>query len=239
LVLAKQVLINRLGQVLDSDFMWTVHDGQGCVIWTGGNPAVCAEADRNGFRPGALWGQMGTNAARLVSELLAPAAQIYSAEHWFEFQTRWTCTAAGVFEPRTGRLIAVINVTGAWMNVHRDTLGRLVEIARRIEDALPTTLSRRQWGRLAEAAGPLQRIGGPALVIDCAGVVVDAHELAVQPGDQLALPQAGIVPGWTFLPALGWASLEPLPARGWLIRPLRDGQGTPVIRVTLDLADPH
>jgi len=53
------------------------------------------------------------------------------------------------------------------------------------------------------------------------------------------LPDAGgIAPGKTFLPALGWCVLEPLPVHGWLVRPWRHGEDEPVIRGTLDLTDP-
>ncbi len=49
---------------------------------------------------------------------------------------------------------------------------------------------------------------------------------------------AGTAPGLAFLPALGWCVLEPLPARGWFVRSLRQHEDEPVIRVTLDLTDP-
>ncbi len=122
--------------------------------------------------------------------------------------------------------------------MHRDTLGWLYEIAQRIEDALRIAQHRTQWGRLGEAVGPLERIGGPALVIDSHGVVVAAHESTFQVGDRVIPKDAGITPGPAFLPALRWCVLEPLPARGWLIRSLRPDEDKPVIQVTLDLTDP-
>jgi hypothetical protein len=132
----------------------------------------------------------------------------------------------------------VINVTGPWKKVHRDTLGWLYEIAQRIEDALRTAQHRTQWGRLAEAAGLLERIDGLALVIDRHGVVVAAHESTFQAGDRVLPKDAGTAPGLAFLPALGWCVLEPLPACGWLVRSLRHDEDKPVIRATLDVTDP-
>jgi hypothetical protein len=183
---------------------------------------------------------MGTNGTRLVTQSLLTGAQIYGPEHWMDFQTRWTCTNVGVFDPHTRprRLLAVINVTGPWKKVHSDTLGWLYEIAQRIEEALRTVQHRTQWGRLGEAAGVLQRIGGPALVIDSHGVVVAAHESTFRVGDRVSLKDPGTEPVPAFLPSFGWFVLEPLPARGWLIRSLRHDEDKPVIRVTLDLTDP-
>ncbi len=239
LALTWQVLVHHLGLIPNSGIMATVSDARGCVVWTGGNPRVRDQADRYGFSRGAKWADMGTNGIRLVTQSLLKGAQIYGPEHWMDFQLRWTCTAAGVFDPHTRRLLAVINVTGPWEKVHSDTLGWLFEIARRIEDALSTSPRRMQWVRLAEAAGPLERIDSPALVIDRLGTVVAAHKWAFQMGDRLLLPEAAATaPGWKFLPALGWCALEPLPARGWLVRPLRHDENKPVIRVTLDLTDP-
>ncbi|MGH3943179.1 MAG: hypothetical protein ACRDTG_32060 [Pseudonocardiaceae bacterium] len=240
LTLTWQMLTHRLGLMRDSEFMATVSDARGCVVWTGGNTQMCDEAGRYGFSCGARWAEMGTNGTRLVTQSLLNAAQIYGAEHWMDFQARWTCTTVGIFDPhsRTRQLLAVINVTGPWTKVHRDTLGWLYEIAQRIEKELRTARHRPQWERLGAAAGPLERIGGPALVIDSDGLVVATHQSIFQVGDPVLPRDAGIAAGPAFLPALGWCVLEPLPAHGWLVRSLRHGEDKPVIRVILDLTDP-
>jgi transcriptional regulator of acetoin/glycerol metabolism len=198
LALTRRLLVQQLGLVSNSDFMITVCDGNGRVVWTGGNPKVRNEADRFGFIPGALWREMGTNGIRLVTEFLLRGVQVYGPEHWLNPQVRWTCTAAGVYYPRTrpGSPVAVINVMGPWLKVHAHTLGWLCLIARCIEEELRTTTHRSQWRPLVEAARPLDQIGCPALVIDSCGVVVAAHEWDLQPGDRVILPRAGsIAPG--------------------------------------------
>jgi hypothetical protein len=234
------MLIHHLGLVRNSEFMAAVSDARGCVVWTDGNTKIRDEVERYGSGCGAKCAETGTNGIRLVTQSLIRGVQIYGPEHWMDFQDRWTCTNVGVFDPHNRRLRAVINVTGPWNKVHSDTLGRLYEIARRIEDALRIASYRTQWGQLGEAAGQLERIDGPALVIDRHGVVVTAHEWTFQAGDPvIPSPEtARITPGETFLPALGWCVLEPLPGRGWLVRPLRHDEDKPVIRVTLDLTDP-
>jgi hypothetical protein len=240
LALTWRMLVHHLGLVRDSEFMATASDARGCVVWTGGNTKVRDEADRYGFSCGAQWAEMGTNGTRLVTQSLSSGAQIYGPEHWMDFQARWTCTTVGVFYPRIRPrpLLAAINMTGPWTKVHSDTLGWLYEIAQRIEDALRTAQHRTQWGRLGAAAGPLEQINGPALVIDSHGTVVAEHKSTFQAGDRVIPEETGTAPGPAFLPALGWCVLEPLPAHGWLVRSLRPDEDKPVIRVILDLTDP-
>jgi len=219
LTLAWQVLVHQLGVMRDLGVMATLSDARGCITWMGGSTKVRDEADGHGFRCGAKWTEMGTNGIRLVTQSPIRAAQIYGPEHWMDFQLRWTCTAVRVVDPHTHRLLAVINLTGPWTKVHSDTLGWLYQIALRIEDAVRSAPRRMQWRRLGEAAGPLERIGGPVLVIDRHGVVVASHTWTAQAGDRVLRRAGGITPGKTFLPALGWCVLEPLPDRGWLVRP--------------------
>ncbi|MGH3854726.1 MAG: hypothetical protein ACRDR6_14780 [Pseudonocardiaceae bacterium] len=236
LALTWRLLVQQLGLVRNSEFMATVCDARGRVVRTGGNPKVRDEADRYGFRCGARWAEMGTNGIRMVAQSQLGGAQIYGPEHWLDFQARWTCTAAGVYDPRTraGRLLAVINVTGPWAKVHGDTLGWLCLIARCIEDELRTTGHCGQWGPLV-AAGSLDRIRGPALVIDSRGVVAAAHEWSMLAGDRVILQKTPrIAPGRAHLPPLGECVLEPLPGRGWLVRPSRRDEDQPVIRVSVD-----
>lgn len=237
LALTWRLLVQHLGLVRNSEFMATLCDAHGRVVRTGGNPKVRDEADRYGFRCGARWAEMGTNGIRLVAQSQLGGAQIYGPEHWLDFQARWTCTAAGVYDPRTrpGRLVAVINVTGPWVKVHGDTLGWLCLIARCIEDELRTAGHCGQWGPLMAAAGPLDRIGGPALVIDSRGVVVAEHECSLLAGDRVILSKtARLAPGRAHLPPLGQCVLEPLPGCGWLVRPSHRDEDQPVIRVSVD-----
>lgn len=154
-------------------------------------------------------------------------------------ELRWACTAVRVMDVHTRRLLAVINVTGPWTKVHNDTLGWLNLIARRIEEAVSRAPHRLHWRRLVDAAVPLRRIGAPtSLVIDRHGVVVDAYGCSTQVGDRV-LPETGeFTCGKTFVPALGWCVLEPLPEHGWLIRSQHGDEDHPVIQVTLDLTDP-
>ncbi|MBV9314123.1 MAG: hypothetical protein JO100_10380 [Pseudonocardia sp.] len=240
LALAWYVLTNELGVVRDSEAMATLSDARGCITWVGGNSKIRDEAEGCGFCCGARWAEMGTNGIRLVTHSPLRGVQIYGPEHWMDFQVRWACTAVRILDPRTRRLLAVVNMTGPWTKVHSDTLGWLYRIVLRVEDAVRSAPHRMQWQQLLEAAGPLERIGAPTLVIDRHGVVVTTHNIeTARVGDRMFPGTGKITSGETFLPALGWCLLEPLPAHGWLIvRRRQRGEDNPRIRVTLDLADP-
>src|SRR5262249_31666627 len=108
------------------------------------------------------------------------------------------------------------------------------------EDAVGGAPHHMQRQRLVKAAGPLERIGAPALVIDRHGVVGATHNIeTARVGDRMFPETREITSGETFLPALGWCLLEPRTAHGWLIvQRQQRGEDGPEIRVTLDLADP-
>jgi hypothetical protein len=236
LTVAWKVLVAQLRVVRNSEVMATLSDARGCITWVGGSTKVRDEADGHGFRCGAKWAEMGTNGIRLATQSPIRGVQIYGPEHWMDFQLRWACTAVRVLDPHTHRLLAVINVTGPWTKVHSDTLGWLYQIALRIEEAVRIAPHRMERGRLGKVVGLLERTGG--LVIDRRGVVVASHIGAAQAGDKVLPDVAEITPGKTLLPTLGWCVLEPLPARGWLVRPCQHDEDEPVIRVILDLTDP-
>ncbi|MGH3428720.1 MAG: hypothetical protein ACRDQZ_14325, partial [Mycobacteriales bacterium] len=80
LALTWRLLVQQLGLVRNSEFMATVCDAHGRVVWTGGNPKVRDEADRYGFRCGAHWAEMGTNGISLVAQSQLGGAQIYGPE---------------------------------------------------------------------------------------------------------------------------------------------------------------
>lgn len=136
-----KVLVHHLRLVGDLEGIATVSDARGYILQANGNTKVRDEAYHHGLRPGARWTEMGTNAIRLVTECLLKSAQIYGPEHWMHFQSRWACTAAGIFDPYTHHLIAVINVTDAWKSGARPVCAGTLTGAR---VARPAAVARRR-----------------------------------------------------------------------------------------------
>jgi hypothetical protein len=228
-------LTQVIGAVADASLMLlVVTDADGVVLWREGTSSVRHRADRLGFAEGARWteARVGTNA---IGTALAEAApvELFSAEHYEQAQHAWYCTASPVHDPRTGRLLGVIDVSGPALTLH-PAVGALVETARRLAESLLWRRHEQQLERIRQSAAPvLAGVGGPALVVDDDGWVAQSSGLAV--GDRIAAPAADRV---VCVPGLGLCLPERL-AYGWLVRPpAPDGRsGTPAgLELRLDLS---
>nr|WP_235002334.1 GAF domain-containing protein [Actinacidiphila paucisporea] len=228
----------REGLVPVADAAWhlmVVTDAEGRVLWRDGSLAVRRSADRLGFAEGASWSEeaVGTNAIGTALITRAPL-QVHSAEHFVRAHHGWTCAASPLHDPRDGRLLGVVDVSGPAATVHPATLPLVSAVARVAEGELRS----RHWAaveRLRSVAAPLLAgLGGQALVVDRNGWTAAATGVA--PAERVALP-ASVGAGQMWLPALGVCRLEPLPG-GWLIRVGGRERPPAASRVVVDVSRP-
>lgn len=212
-----------------------VVDAQGRVLWRDGSSAVRRRADGLGFVEGAAWGEetVGTNAIGTALVARRPV-QVYSAEHYVRTHHAWTCAAAPVHDPRTGRLLGVVDVSGPAATVHASTLALVDAVARLAEQRLRGE-HQAELDRLRAVAAPLlARVAGRALVTDRHGWLAAATGVA--PVDRVPLPDR-VDDAPVRLPGFGPCRLEPVPG-GWLVR-IGDGEGGADVaaptRVVLDV----
>ncbi|MFD4629208.1 GAF domain-containing protein [Streptomyces sp. NPDC058284] len=234
------VLRDALVSVADAaQHIMVVCDADARVLWREGSAAVLRKADSLGFELGADWGEsvVGTNGIGTPLVVRRPV-QVFSAEHFVRTHHAWTCAGAPVTDPRDGRLLGVVDVSGPLRTVHPATLALVDSVAKlaeaRLRDRHVTAL-----GRLRAVAAPvLARIEGRALAVDVHGWT--AAVTGMPPADRLALPKA-FGAGRTWLPSLGSCVAEPLPG-GWLLR-LDDPGDTPrpvaATRLVLDVSSPR
>ncbi|MER5390056.1 GAF domain-containing protein [Saccharopolyspora sp. NPDC002686] len=207
-----------------------VVDVEGRILWREGHPGAFRRADRLGFVEGACWleNAVGTNAigTALVEGV---ALQVHSAEHFVRAHHAWTCAAAPVHDPRDGRLLGAVDVSGPADAVHPSTLA-LVRAVAGLTEARLRDAHRHQLDRLRAVAAPvLAKVGGQALAVDRDGWV--AASTGLPPVDRIALPAAPS--GQIWLPAFGTCAAEPLP-EGVLLR-LCDAAPRTTTRVVLDV----
>ncbi|MEU1330907.1 GAF domain-containing protein [Streptomyces sp. NPDC005865] len=216
-----------------------VCDADGRVLWREGSAAVLRRADALGFELGADWseGVVGTNGVG-TSLVVRRPVQVFSAEHFVQSHHAWTCTGAPVTDPRDGRLLGVVDVSGPLQTVHPalvalvDSVAKLAEA--RLRDRHLTALDRLR----AVAAPVLARLDGRACAVDAHGWT--AAVTGMPPVDRLALPKT-LAAGRTWLPSLGPCLVEPLPG-GWLLRPDDPGgapQPVTATRLVLDVSNPR
>ncbi|MGC5563446.1 GAF domain-containing protein [Streptomyces sp. FR-108] len=214
-----------------------VADDEGRVLWREGSRPVLHRADGFGFELGAHWGEnvVGTNGIGTPAVVRRPV-QVFAAEHFVRTHATWTCTGAPITDPRDGRLLGVVDVSGPWETMHPSTLAWVDSVAKlaeaRLRERHLATLD-----RLRSVAAPvLARITGRALAVDRDGWT--AAVTGMPHLDRVALPTS---PGTDRIrvPSLGLCSVEPLTG-GWLIR-APDGGGDPggAARIELDVSRPR
>ncbi|MEU9486304.1 GAF domain-containing protein [Streptomyces decoyicus] len=210
-----------------------VTDAEGRVLWREGSAPVRRMADRLGFDKGADWTEdvVGTNAIGTALVARRPVL-VHSAEHFVRSHQQWTCAAAPLHDPRDGRLLGTVDISGPAPSFHPTTLSLVSAVARLAEGELRTR-HHLSLERLRSSAAPvLARIGGQALAVDPSGWVAGVTGLT--PQDRVALPKSPEA-GPLWLPRYGMCTLEPLPG-GWLVRVGRQEQDAGPSRVVLDVS---
>ncbi|MFJ4685089.1 GAF domain-containing protein [Streptomyces sp. NPDC088789] len=121
----------------DGEHLLAVCDAQGRLLWVEGHPATRRKAGRMNFVPGARWAEaaMGTNAPGTAVVVDRPV-QVFAAEHFSRRVQPWTCAAAPVHDPRTGRVLGAVDITGGDGLAHPHSLGFVQAVARAAESQL-------------------------------------------------------------------------------------------------------
>ncbi len=123
----------------DGAHLLAVCDAAGRLLWVEGHAGVRSRAERMNFVPGARWDERhaGTNAPG-TALVLGHAVQIFATEHYNRLVQPWTCAAAPVHDPRTGRLLGAVDITGGHHLAGPHTLALVRATARAAEAQLAT-----------------------------------------------------------------------------------------------------
>jgi hypothetical protein len=213
-----------------------VADEDGRVLWREGSTPVLRKADGLGLELGADWREdvVGTNGVGTPAVVRRPV-QVFASEHFVRSQVTWTCAGAPLTDPRDGRLLGVVDVSGPLETMHPATLAWVDSVAKLAEARL-REIHLESLERLRAVAAPvLARIDGRALVVDRDGWTAAVTGMPYT--KRIALP-GSTAGGLKWVPALGLCSVEPL-AEGWLVRPADEPVPCGATRVVLDLGQPR
>ncbi|MGN9758548.1 GAF domain-containing protein [Streptomyces sp. SD31] len=121
----------------DGEHLLAVCDAHGRLLWVEGHPTTRRRAGRMNFVPGARWAEtsVGTNAPGTAVTVDRPV-QVFAAEHFIRQVQPWTCAAAPVHDPRTGRVLGAVDITGGDGLAHPHSLGFVQAVARAAESHL-------------------------------------------------------------------------------------------------------
>ncbi|MEU6379893.1 transcriptional regulator [Streptomyces sp. NPDC046909] len=150
----------------DDGHVFAVGDSDGTLLWVEGDGAAMRRAERMHFAEGAVWSetQAGTNAPGTALETGQPV-QIVTGEHFSSVAQAWSCAAAPVRDPGTGRMLGVIDLTG----------GATI--------ATPPALAAVRAAALAAEAQLARTLSGPAVLLGpdgCVLVAPEAERMAVR-----------------------------------------------------------
>jgi transcriptional regulator of acetoin/glycerol metabolism len=139
---------------VDTELLVAVSDDQGRLLWVEGAPGLRSRAESMNFVAGARWDEehAGTNApgTALATD---HAVQIFGHEHWTRIVQPWSCSAAPIHDPATGRILGVLDVTGGDVVASPHSLALVQAAVHAIETEL----------RLQAVAPPVRarRVPGP------------------------------------------------------------------------------
>ncbi|MER5766545.1 GAF domain-containing protein [Streptomyces sp. NPDC001985] len=121
----------------DGDHLVAVCDAQGRLLWVEGPPGARRAAGRMNFVPGARWAESvaGTNAPGTALTVGRPV-QVFAAEHFRRPVHSWTCAAAPVRDPASGRVLGAVDITGGDRLAHPHSLAFVGAVARAAESQL-------------------------------------------------------------------------------------------------------
>ncbi|MEU8619005.1 GAF domain-containing protein [Streptomyces sp. NPDC048623] len=121
----------------DGEHLLAVCDAAGRLLWVEGHPGTLRKARAMNFVAGARWSETaaGTNAPGTAIAVDRPV-QVCAAEHFQRPVQGWTCAAAPVHDPYSGRLLGAVDITGGDGLAHPHSLAFVQAVARAAESQL-------------------------------------------------------------------------------------------------------
>ncbi|MGN5632550.1 GAF domain-containing protein [Streptomyces sp. AC154] len=121
----------------DGEHLLAVCDAHGRLLWVEGHPVTRRRAGRMNFVEGARWAESvaGTNAPGTAIAVDRPV-QVFAAEHFLRPVQQWTCAAAPLHDPHTGRVLGAVDITGGNGLAHPHSLAFVQAVARAAESQL-------------------------------------------------------------------------------------------------------
>ena len=110
-----------------------VTDADGHLLWVEGDRQTRGLAERVDLVAGSLWSEAAAGTNAMGTSLAGDhAVQVFSAEHVRAAVHGWTCSAAPLHDPRTGRLLGCIDLTGPANTAHPHSLALVTAAAQAV-----------------------------------------------------------------------------------------------------------
>jgi transcriptional regulator of acetoin/glycerol metabolism len=195
LATAAALILDCLGPVAaEAGQLIVVSDAEGMLLWIDGPPGVRRDAAESmNFTEGAGWSEIGAGTNAIGTALAADhAVQVFAAEHFNEVVQEWTCSAAPIHDPDTGRLLGIVDLTGKMGTVHPYSFGCAVATAQAVESHLRWRMGERDARLRARYEHRIASSGPRASLVTPSGRVISGDEAVRWIGaDRVAVPTGG------------------------------------------------
>jgi|GEM_PF-1132807 len=118
-----QPVWEALSQASSMDQLMIVTDPAGHVLWKFGSRRVRSQAEKLGFIEGADWSEasVGTNA---ISQALRTGSAVHMSgeDHFAYSHMTWTCMAAPIRHPRSGKILGTLDVSGPLRSLGQEVI---------------------------------------------------------------------------------------------------------------------
>ncbi|WP_336209226.1 helix-turn-helix domain-containing protein [Nonomuraea sp. LPB2021202275-12-8] len=172
----------------ESEHIMIVTDDEGRILWRVGHSTTLRRADTVGLADGHRWAEdsVGTNGIGTALAIQRPV-HVYSEEHLMRVLHVWSCSAAPITDPETGRILGCLDVSGTSRSLHPATVALVGATARLAETQLTLRMHerdqvlRRRYESLRSRSAVLLSATGRVIAGDPVGEL----------GDRIELPLAG------------------------------------------------
>ncbi|HLU75468.1 MAG TPA: GAF domain-containing protein, partial [Nonomuraea sp.] len=206
------IITRTLRAVADEgEHIMILTDREGRILWRDGHAATLRHADEVGLAGGHLWAEeaAGTNGIGTSLALRRPV-HVYSEEHLMRVLHVWSCSAAPITDPESGRLLGCVDISGTAPSLHPATVALVTATAKLAETQLALRMHERDE-RLRRRYEALR--ARPAILLSATGRVI-AGDPGGSLGTRIQLPAFG---EHMILPDGRVAMLEPF-SDGYLLR---------------------
>jgi signal transduction histidine kinase len=192
-----------------SEHLIVVSDAEGLLLWIEGNAKVrSAAADSMNFVEGALWSEVGAGTNAIGTALAADhPVQVHAAEHFSEVVHAWTCSAAPVHDPDSGRLLGIVDLTGRMQAAHPHSFAVAIATARVVEAGLHVRLQEEDARLRARYLTGVASGGEHRALVSRTGRVIADHPEGFLRAERIEVPPGG---GELILPSGVRAVAEPV-----------------------------
>ncbi|MEI3613939.1 sigma-54-dependent Fis family transcriptional regulator [Pseudogracilibacillus sp. SO30301A] len=134
---SKPVIEDLYKQIIGTNHLITLGDNEGKIIYLKGDYQTLDQAQQMNFVIGADWSEKAAGSNAIGTSIAAEMPiQILSSEHYCQGVHPWVCSSAPIRDPRTKKILGIIDLTGPSATAQPHSLSVVQNISNIIEQSL-------------------------------------------------------------------------------------------------------